>query len=95
MCRMIVVLFAVVGLAMGLCILYRILYGIIVLVFNPQKSSLTKLVKMSSYLLIAIVIYVVCVLLINSFFAHTNLYYLQFTFGDIFYLISQRLQRRF
>ena len=92
---MILILFALIGLAMGLCILYCLFYGIIVLVFKPQESSLDKLVRISTYLLVAIVIFVACVLITNSFLARTGLYHLQFSFGEIFRLIAQRLQRRF
>jgi hypothetical protein len=92
---MIRTIFALIGLAMGICILYRIFYGIIVLVFNPQESSFHRLIRMASHLLVAIIIYIVCVLLANSFFAHTDLYYLQFTFSDIGYIIGQRLSGNF
>ena len=92
---MITIIFALVGFAMGLCVLYWLFYGIIVLVFQPQESSLSKLTRMSLYLLLGIIVFVVCVLLTNSFLARTNLYHLQFSFGDIFRLIGQWLQRRF
>ncbi|MDR2189724.1 MAG: hypothetical protein LBP53_00560 [Candidatus Peribacteria bacterium] len=88
-------LFSLVALAMLFTILYRLFYGIITLVFHPTEYSLQKLIKLSSHLLIAVVIYIVCVFLTNSFLAHTNLYMLQFSFSDIAQTLSGWLSFRF
>jgi type III secretory pathway component EscS len=87
-------LFSVIALAMMLTIIYRLFYGIIVLVFQPSEHSFKKLQKSTAYLLIAIIVYVVCVFLTNTFLANTNLYALQFSFGDIAQTVGRRLQRR-
>ncbi|MDR0651587.1 MAG: hypothetical protein LBG59_09695 [Candidatus Peribacteria bacterium] len=87
-------IFSLVALAMVFTIMYRLFYGIIILVFKPSEHSLKKLIKLSAYLLIAVLIYIVCVLLTNSFLAHTNLYSLQFSFSDIAQTLNQRLQWR-
>ncbi|MDR2415243.1 MAG: hypothetical protein LBD75_01130 [Candidatus Peribacteria bacterium] len=92
---MILFIFSLVALAMVFTIMYRLFYGIIMLVFKPNEDTFQKLIKLSIYLVIAIIIYILCVVVTNSFLAHTNLYYLQFSFSDIAQTLNQRLSFRF
>jgi hypothetical protein len=92
---MILFIFSLVAVAMIFTIMYRLAYGIITLVFKPSEYSFKKLIRLSAYLLIAVIIYIGCVFLTNSFLAHLNLYYLQFTFSNIAETLNQRLSFRF
>ncbi|MDR0282662.1 MAG: hypothetical protein LBI53_05190 [Candidatus Peribacteria bacterium] len=92
---MIVTIFALVGLGMMVTILYYIFYGIVTLVVKPNESSYKKLQKLALAIGFAILIYILVVLITNSFLVYVNLPYLRFSFGDIFQLIGHRLQRRF
>jgi len=92
---MILTIFALVGLGMMVTILYYIFYGIINLVFYPNESSYKKLQKLALAIGFAILIYIVIVFITNSFLVYINLPYLRFSFGEIFQVIGQRLQRNF